>query len=129
MLRSGAQRLHAWLAWLFVVAVLVQVFLAGLAIFGATSGFRLHIEFGYTVVGPLTLGVLLTAVMAGLPPREIGLSLLLLVLYVVQTALPSTRGSAPVLAALHPVNAIAMLALGGIIARRGSIARGLEGSA
>lgn len=129
MLRSGAQRLHAWLAWLFVVAVLVQVFLAGLAIFGATSGFGLHIEFGYTVVGLLTLGVLLTAVAAGLPPREIGLSLLLLVLYVVQTALPSARDSAPVLAALHPVNAIAMLALGSIIARRGSIARGLEGSA
>ena len=59
----------------------------------------------------------------------IGLSLLLLVLYVVQTALPSARDAAPVLAALHPVNAVAMLALGSVIARRGSVARGREGSA
>ncbi len=128
MIRSGARRLHPWLAWLFVVAVLVQVFLAGLAIFGATSGFALHIEFGYTVIGLLTLGVLLTAVAGGLPRREIGLSLLLLVLYVVQTALPAARASAPVLAALHPVNAIVLFALGMLIAQRGSAARGREGS-
>jgi len=129
MIRGGARRLYPWLAWLFVVAVLVQAFLAGLAIFGATDGFDLHIEFGYTVIGLLTLGVLLAAVVGGLPYRQIGLSLLLLVLYVVQTALPSARASAPVLAALHPVNAIVLFALGTIIARRGSVARGREGSA
>lgn len=129
MIRRGARRLHPWLAWLFVVAVLVQVFLAGLAIFGATDGFGLHIEFGYSVIGLLALGVLLTAVAAGLPRREIGLSLLLLVLYVVQTALPAARVSAPVLAALHPVNAIVLFVLGTIIARRGSVARGQEGTA
>lgn len=128
MIRSGARRLHALLAWLFVAAVLVQVFLAGLAIFGATDGFGLHIEFGYTVIGLITLGVLLTAVAGGLPRRDIGLSLLLLVLYVVQTALPAARTSAPVLAALHPVNAIFLFALGTIIARRGSVARRRGGS-
>jgi len=129
MIRSSARRLHPWLAWLFVAAILVQVFLAGLAIFGATDGFGLHIEFGYTVIGLMTLGVLLTAVAGGLPRWDIGLSLLLLVLYVVQTALPAARVSAPVLAALHPVNAIVLFALGTIIARRGSVARGREGSA
>lgn len=128
MIRSGARRLHTWLAWLFVAAVIFQVFLAGLAIFGATDGFGLHSEFGYTAIGLLTLGVLLAAVAGGLPRREIGLSLLLLVLYVVQTALPAARASAPVLAALHPVNAIVLFALGTIIARRGSVARGQEGS-
>ena len=129
MIRSGARRLHTWLAWLFVVAVVVQVFLAGLAIFGATSEFGLHIEFGYTVIGLLTLGVLLAAVAGGLPRREIGLSLLLLVLYVIQTALPAARASAPVLTALHSVNAIALFALGVVIARRGSGTGQREGSA
>ena len=129
MIRSGARRVHPWLAWLFVASVLVQVFLAGLPIFGATDGFGLHIEFGYTVMGLMTLGVLLTAVAGGLPRREIGLSLLLLVLYVVQTALPAARASAPILAALHPVNAIVLFALGTIIARRGSVARSRGGSA
>jgi hypothetical protein len=129
MIRSGARRLHPWLAWSFVGAVVIQVFLAGLAIFGATEGFGLHVEFGYTVIGLLSLGVLLTAVAGGLPRQAIGMSLLLLVLYVVQTVLPSIRASAPAIAALHPVNAIALFALGTIIARRGSAARGSEGSA
>ncbi|MBI2762277.1 MAG: hypothetical protein HYX54_00750 [Chloroflexi bacterium] len=129
MIQAGARRLHTWLAWLFVAAVLVQVFLAGLAIFGATDGFGLHVDFGYTVIGLITLGVLLTAVAGSLSRREIGLSLLLLVLYVVQTALPAARASAPVIAALHPVNALVLFALGLIIARRGSDARSPEGSA
>lgn len=129
MIRSGARRLHTPIAWLFVVALLVQVFLAGLAIFGATDGFALHVEFGYTVIGLLTLAVLLTAVAGGLPRMEIGLSLLLLVLYVVQTTLPSARASAPIIAALHPVNAIALFALGIIIARRGSVTRSPGGNA
>lgn len=129
MIRSGARRLHVWLAWLFVVAIVVQVFLAGLAIFGATDGFGLHIEFGYTAIGLLTLGVLLAAVVGGLPRREIGLSLLLLVLYVVQTALPAARASLPAVAALHPVNAIALFALGVYIARRGSGTARSEGNA
>lgn len=129
MIRSGARRLHTPIAWLFVVAVLVQVFLAGLAIFGVTEGFALHVEFGYTTIGLLTLAVLLTAVAGGLPRREIGLSLLLLVLYVVQTALPSARASAPIIAALHPVNAIALFALGTIIARRGPALCGPGGNA
>jgi hypothetical protein len=128
MLRTGARRLHAWLAWSFVGAVVIQVFLAGLAIFGATEGFGPHVEFGYTVVGLLSLGVLLTAVAGGLPRKAIGMSLLLLVLYVVQTVLPSVRASAPPIAALHPVNAIALFALGTIIARRASAIRSSEGS-
>lgn len=128
MIRTGARRLHTWLARLFVAAILVQVFLAGLAIFGATDGSGLHVDFGYTAIGLLALGVLLTAVAGGLPRRDVGLSLLLLILYVVQTALPQARASAPVIAALHPVNAFVLFGLGVIIARRGSDGRAREGS-
>lgn len=127
LIRTVAGRLHPWLAWLFVAAVLVQVFLAGLAIFGATDGFAPHIDFGYTVLGLITLGVLLAAVIGGLGRRATGLSLLLLILYVVQTALPQARASMPTLAALHPVNAFLLFALGVIIARRAPVAR-REGS-
>ena len=122
MIRSGAARLHGWIAWLFVVAVVVQVFLAGLAIFRATTDFGLHIEFGYTVMGLITLAVLLTAVIGGLPSRTVRLSLLLLVLYVVQTTLPQAKATFPAIAALHPVNALALLALGVIHARRAAVA-------
>jgi hypothetical protein len=118
MIRSFGRRAHVILAWLFVGVVVVQVFFAGLGIFDAGFGFQLHMEFGYTVVGLVALAVLLAAVAARLPGREIGLSLLLLVLYVVQTMLPTLRTSAPFVAALHPVNAVALFALGGIIAWR-----------
>jgi hypothetical protein len=118
VIRRIGRRLHAGLAWLFVAAVLVQVFLAGLGIFSAEVGFGWHVEFGYTVIGLVTLGVLLSAIAGALPRREMGLSLLLLVLYVVQTALPQARASLPAVAALHPVNAVLLFTLGGIIARR-----------
>ena len=116
--RSVGRRLHAGVAWLFVAAVLVQVFLAGLGIFDAGLGFGWHVEFGYTVIGIITLGVLLSTIAAGLPGREVGLSLLLLILYVVQTVLPQARTSLPVIAALHPVNAIVLFSIGVVIARR-----------
>ena len=122
MINRGAARLHGWLAWLFAASIVIQVFLAGLAIFGATRDFGLHIDFGYTVVGLLALAVLLSAVIGGLPRRTIGLSLLLLVLYVVQTALPQAKASLPVIAAFHPVNALALLGLGIILARRAGAA-------
>ena len=118
MVRRISRRAHVGLAWLFVASVLVQVFLAGLGIFAPGVGFGWHVEFGYTVIGIVTLGVLLSAIAAGRPRREVGLSLLLLVLYVVQTALPQARASLPAVAALHPVNAVLLFALGGIIARR-----------
>lgn len=117
-MRNVAGRLYGWVAWAFVASVVIQVFLAGLALFDAGFGFALHVEFGYTVIGIVALVVLLSAVIGGLPRRTIGLSLLLLVLYIVQTMLPTMRASYPVIAALHPVNALVLLALGVYLARR-----------
>jgi hypothetical protein len=128
MIQTGARWLHTWLAWLFVAAVFVQVFLAGLAIFDATADFSLHIGFGYSVIGLLALGILLAAVVARVGRTAIALSLLLFILYLIQTALPQARTSLPVLAALHPVNALVMFGLGVTIARRGSAAGSRAGS-
>jgi len=47
--------------------------------------------------------VLLTAVAAGLPRRDIAITFGILLLYVVQTLLPGAKNSAPWVAALHPV--------------------------
>ncbi|GIW19714.1 MAG: hypothetical protein KatS3mg065_0010 [Chloroflexota bacterium] len=118
--RQAARRLHRWVAWLFVAAVLGQIFLAGLAMFGAADSFALHDAFGSTVVGVVALAVLLVAVVGRLGSTGVGLSFLLLVLTVVQTMLPQARGSLPVVAALHPLNAVALVALGVRLARPGS---------
>lgn len=114
------ERLHAAAAAVFLVAIVVQVFLAGTALanLGGSGNFETHIEFGYTWVGIAALAVLLTALAARRPRREIGIALALLVLYIVQTMLPSFRASAPWVAALHPVNALFLFALAAWYARR-----------
>jgi hypothetical protein len=107
------ERVHAAAAALFVVAILVQVFLAGAALanLGGSGNFSTHIEFGYSWVGLAALALLLTALAARRPRRDVLITFGILVLYIVQTMLPSARTSAPWIAALHPVNALFLFAL------------------
>ena len=114
------ERVHAAVAALFVVAIVVQVFLAGAALanLGGSGNFATHIEFGYTWIGLAALALLLTAIAARRPRREVGIAFGLLVLYVVQTLLPSFRSSMPWVAALHPVNALFLFGLAAWYARR-----------
>jgi hypothetical protein len=114
------ERLHAAVAALFVVAIVVQVFLAGAALanLGGSGDFATHIEFGYSWIGIAALALILTALAARRPRREVGIALALLVLYVVQTALPGFHASAPWVAALHPVNALFLFGLAAWYARR-----------
>lgn len=125
-MRSLLRELHALAAWLFVGTIVVQVFLAGASItnLGGSGSFDSHIEFGYTAVGLASLAVLLTAAAARLPRREVGIAFGLLVLYIVQTALPQFRASIPMVAALHPVNAMLLFGLATWYARRAWRARG-----
>ena len=104
---------HALAAMVFVVAILVQVFLAGAALLqlGGDGDFRAHIDFGYTEVGLAALAVLVTAFLARVGRRRVGISALLLVLYIVQTLLPAAKSSLPAVAALHPVNALVLFGL------------------
>ena len=113
-------RLHVVSAVVFVVAIVVQVFLAGAAIanLGGSGDFTTHREFGYTWVGLASLALVLTAFAARRPRRDVGIVIGLLLLYVVQTMLPNARASAPWIAALHPVNALFLFAAAVWYARR-----------
>lgn len=105
---NAPSRIHAGAAWLFVAAIVVQVFLAGAAItqLGGSGVFATHADFGYTWVGLTALLVLVTAIVARVGRRGLLICAGLLALYVVQTALPFARESMPAIAALHPVNAM-----------------------
>jgi hypothetical protein len=107
------ERVHAAVAGLFVVAIVVQVFLAGAALanLGGSGNFSTHAEFGYTWIGIAALALLVTALVARRPRRDVGIVAAIFVLYVVQTILPSARTSAPWIAALHPVNALFLFGL------------------
>jgi len=106
------RRLHAAGAALWVVAIIVQVVLAGLALanLGSSGDFATHIEFGYDI-GLLQFLVLLLAFPARLPRRDVLISLAILVDYVVQTLLPLARTVVPFIAALHPLNATILFTL------------------
>ena len=114
------ERVHAAVAGLFVVAIVVQVFLAGsaLANLGGSGNFSTHMEFGYTWIGIVALALLVTALVARRPRRDVGIVAAIFVLYVVQTMLPGARTSAPWISALHPVNALFLFALAVWYARR-----------
>jgi len=113
-------RVHAAAAAIFVVAIVVQVFLAGLAIanLGGSGNFSTHIEFGYTWIGLAALALLVTVFVARRPRRDVGVVVAIIVLYVIQTILPAFKSSSPAIAALHPVNALLLFAVAAWYARR-----------
>ena len=121
MVRSTAQRLHPWLAGIFALGVLLQAFLAGAALpqLGGSGTFATHIEVGYTWMGIAALLVVLAAGLGRTDMRQVWGSVALFVLYIVQTLLPAFRGSTPLLAALHPLNAVVLFGVAGWLFLRG----------
>ena len=110
---TSGRWIHLTSAWLFAGGVLVQAYLVGQALtqLDGSGDFGAHRAIGYSVMGLLALVVLVAAIIGRLPRRHVSLTLLLFVLYIVRTALPNARSSAPDFAALHPANAMLMLVL------------------
>jgi hypothetical protein len=99
----------------FMVALTLQFYAAGLAVFGATT-FAAHAVLGYgLVIGAATLATLTAA--ARLPRRAVLMAIAIVVLTVLQPVLALVpRVGAPALSALHTVNALGIVLLAGAIA-------------
>jgi hypothetical protein len=121
VITTAARAAYPWVAWLFVACSVAQVFLAGLGVFEDPARFALHRDFGYAF-GLLTIVLIVLAIAGRLGRYLIGLSILLLVLFVMQSVFVVLRESAPFVAALHPVNGFLIL-LVGIVAARASAAK------
>ena len=106
----------ALVAGVFVACCIVQVFLAGLGVFDDPRSFVTHRDFGY-LLGWFTLAMLVLALVGREPRRIVGLSVLVLVQFVLQSVFVALRADYPAIAALHPVNGFLILAVGAIIAR------------
>ena len=100
-----------------MAAVIVQVFLAGLGVFAGAANWRTHARFGWEI-GWLPLILILLALVGRLPGTIGRWLALLFVVYAVQMMLPGFRRDTPVVAALHPVNALAIFGIALIHARR-----------
>jgi mercuric ion transport protein len=122
MARSVARSALPIVAGLFVACGLVQVFLAGLGVFSDPASFITHREFGY-LLGWFTLAILILALVGRERRLVVGLSILLLVQFTLQSVFVALRADMPAIAALHPVNGFLILVVGLLIARLSWLAR------
>jgi Family of unknown function (DUF6220) len=111
----------AVIAWVFVAAIVVQVFLAGVGLFvPGIDTFSAHRALGWMLhLGPIV--VILAAWAAHPGPTTMWLSGALLLLVGIQPFLPAMRTDLPLAAALHPVNALAIFWVAILIARRATV--------
>ncbi len=97
---------YAAVVWLFVAGILTQVFLIGLTFIGGRPSLQSHIGLGHGLAIAPLLMVLLAYV--GRLPRP--MKLFTWIAFVVYVLLADVviflRGSAPIIAALHPVLAV-----------------------
>ena len=116
--RRFARSLFLVAAWLFVASLFIQLFLAGLGVFAGAQNFVTHRDFGY-LFGWLTIILLVLALVGRLPRRTVGLTALILLLFILQSVfIAAWRSGAPAIGALHPVNAFVILLLAVVLARR-----------
>ena len=108
--RSIARTAYPLVAGLFVACAVIQVFLAGLGVFDDPNAFVTHRNFGY-LFGWLTLVLLVIALVGRMPRRYVGLAVLILVLFALQSVFVALREDMPALAALHPLNGFLILGI------------------
>jgi hypothetical protein len=101
---------------LYLVGVVVQVVLAGAGLF-ELSDWSAHTNLGWGL-GSAPILLLVLAFPARLERRTVWLTLGMAVAALLQPELAVARSSAPVVAALHPVNALFLFWLAWLVARR-----------
>jgi Family of unknown function (DUF6220) len=121
-MRSIARNVFVVVAWLFVAALIAQVFLAGLGVFSGPASFATHRDVGYTLsLFPIVL--LVAALVGGLGGRMAVLAAVVLGLIILQSVFVAMRDAAPAVAALHPVNGFVIVLLALVMARDATMAR------
>lgn len=114
-MRRIVARIHFVLVWIVLSGLVIEVYLAGVGLFGADS-LDMHRMVGMSISLPMLL-LLLLALVGRLGRRLIGLSTLLIALTVIQAMLPDLRTDAPWVAALHPVNAFVLTGISVLVVR------------
>ena len=114
---AGARWVYLALVWIYLAAILWQVFLAGNALFSGNPSFEAHRNLGYLLhLVPVLL--LIVAAVARVGRSTILWNVALLVVQGVQPLLPMVRNDLPWAAALHPVLALVIFWLALVIGLR-----------
>jgi hypothetical protein len=129
--RNGAAWIYRILITIFAALVVVQIFLAGLGIFGAipeegeaTTVDRWedkidpHAALGHLMFIPGAILLLILILIAWPGPRAIGATFGLAVLMLLQIILAAAGEDAPGVGAFHPINALLILGLSSFLTWR-----------
>jgi hypothetical protein len=111
---SRSRRAYLILASIFFLGVAAQAFFAGAGIFVGGSWMLWHIALGHLLTSPLPLIPLAMVILSftgRLPRADKRLCGLLFLLAMIQPVFLYLRGVAPILAALHPLNALLLFTL------------------
>lgn len=121
-MRSVARTAHLVVAWVLVLGLFVQVFLAGLGVFRSPDSFPTHREVGFMLeLLPLILVVL--GLVARLGRRQVIMAAGIFGLFLLQSVFVNLRVSNPEVAALHPVNGFLITLLTIVLARTAWVER------
>jgi hypothetical protein len=122
--RRGAFRAYRWALLAFLLAGVVQIFLAGLGVFrlqgeglaaGGDTAFAPHRALGFTMAG-IALLILVLAVIARPGARAVILSAVLVLLTsLMQSLLAGLADSHAVYGALHALDGLAILGIAGFL--------------
>ena len=121
-MRSAMRTVFLVVSVLLVAGLFVQVFLAGLGVFDSAARFATHRDFGYTLE-LLAMALIVVGLLGRLPRRQVGLSVVILLLFFLQSIFVVLRSDQPTIAALHPVNGFVILLLSIALAREAWRAR------
>ena len=103
-------------AWLFIMLVLIQVFLAGMVVVAGQINWTAHKTLGHWVGVPILI-MLITAYLGQLPVAMKRLTWLVFGTFIVQAEIVIfLRSSMPIVSALHPVLALVHFAFAVILA-------------
>jgi hypothetical protein len=112
----AARYAYAFLAWAFLVGLVVQVFFIGLGLFADGKGIELHQNLGWILhLAPLL--VLAAAAVSRAGQRHWLSALALAVVVFIVPILATMRDGSPVIAALHPVAAVLAFWLAIVVAQ------------
>jgi hypothetical protein len=126
--RLGAAVVQRYIVSLYFLGVIVQFFLVGLGLFGMKSGSTIdnaksldaHRTFGFLLVDVGGALLLISSLIAWQRPRrqKVGLYVLLAVLGQVQGVLATEGWHHQYVGMFHPVNALLLLGLSGMLAHQ-----------
>jgi hypothetical protein len=117
MARDFARRALPIVCALFLFGLLGQIYLAGMGVFDGPASFITHRNVGYTL-GMITLVILILAIVARPGRLVLGLSVLLLIQFALQSLFVAVRVDSPAIAALHPVNGVLIILVVAVITVR-----------